>query len=133
MGEDSITITVREQRRAQILMRTLAGSITLKEATRVMDVSVRPARRLKASLTPRSWVPPSTASCPPLLWSDLCGLSPSSRERRHLDFAHPHALAHDVAIVGSEASRIVLFSRRRGSRRFRPLGGRGGKRTQIGR
>jgi len=43
-------MTVREQRRAQILTRVLEGTITLKEAALVMDLSLRQARRLKSQL-----------------------------------------------------------------------------------
>jgi len=50
MREDVIAMTVREQRRAQILTRVLEGTITLKEAALVMDLSLRQARRLKSQL-----------------------------------------------------------------------------------
>jgi transposase len=50
MNEDSITMTVREQRRTQLLTRVLEGAITLQEAARVMGLSVRQARRLKGAL-----------------------------------------------------------------------------------
>lgn len=43
-------MTVKEQRRAQVLMRVLGGAITLKEAAVIMGVSVRHARRLKGAL-----------------------------------------------------------------------------------
>jgi hypothetical protein len=43
-------MTVREQRRAQVLTRVLEGAITLKEAAMVMDLSLRQARRLKGEL-----------------------------------------------------------------------------------
>ena len=36
-------MTVREQRRAHVLMRVLGGAITLKEAAVIMGVSVRRA------------------------------------------------------------------------------------------
>ena len=50
MREDTIEMTKREQRRAQVLTWVLDGSITLKEAALVMDLSVRQARRLKGEL-----------------------------------------------------------------------------------
>src|SRR3982750_669976 len=50
MSEDTITMTVREQRRTQLLTRVLEGAITLQEAARVMGLSVRQARRLKGAL-----------------------------------------------------------------------------------
>ena len=43
-------MTVKEQRRAHVLMRVLGGAITLKEAAVIMGVSVRHARRLKGAL-----------------------------------------------------------------------------------
>lgn len=43
-------MTVREQRRAQMLTRVLEGTITLKEAAEVMGLSLRQARRLKGAL-----------------------------------------------------------------------------------
>ena len=43
-------MTVKEQRRAHVLMRVLGGAITLKEAAVIMGVSVRHARRLKRAL-----------------------------------------------------------------------------------
>ena len=43
-------MTVKEQRRAHVLMRALGGAITLKEAAVIMGVSVRHARRLKGAL-----------------------------------------------------------------------------------
>ena len=43
MKEDTITMTVKEQRRAHVLMRVLGGAITLKEAAVIMGVSVRHA------------------------------------------------------------------------------------------
>src|SRR3990167_4091898 len=50
MKEDTITMTVKEQWRAHVLMRALGGAITLKEAAVIMGVSVRHARRLKGAL-----------------------------------------------------------------------------------
>jgi transposase len=50
MKEDMIAMTVREQRRAQILTRVLEGAITLREAAQVMGLSLRQARRLKSEL-----------------------------------------------------------------------------------
>src|SRR2546421_439098 len=50
MREDTIAMTKREQRRAQILGSVLKGDITLGEAAIMMDLSVRQARRLKGSL-----------------------------------------------------------------------------------
>jgi hypothetical protein len=50
MREDAIAMTVREQRRAQMLTRVLEGAITLREAAEVMGLSVRQARRLKGEL-----------------------------------------------------------------------------------
>jgi transposase len=50
MNEDMIAMTVREQRRTQMLTRVLEGTITLTEAARVMGLSVRHARRLKGAL-----------------------------------------------------------------------------------
>jgi hypothetical protein len=50
MNEDMIAMTVREQRRTQMLTRVLEGTITLAEAARVMGLSVRQARRLKGGL-----------------------------------------------------------------------------------
>lgn len=50
MKEDMIAMTVREQRRAQILTRVLEGAVTLREAALVMDISLRQARRLKGQL-----------------------------------------------------------------------------------
>ncbi len=43
-------MTVREQRRTQMLARVLEGTITLPEAAEVMGLSVRQARRLKGAL-----------------------------------------------------------------------------------
>ena len=43
MKEDTITMTVKEQRRARVLMRVLGGAITLKKAAVIMEVSVRHA------------------------------------------------------------------------------------------
>jgi len=43
-------MTVKEQRRSQVLMRVQGGAITLKEAAVIMGVSVRHARRLKGVL-----------------------------------------------------------------------------------
>jgi len=43
-------MTVREQRRTQLLERVLEGTITLKEAAEVMGISLRHARRLKGAL-----------------------------------------------------------------------------------
>jgi len=43
-------MTVKEQRRAHVLMRALGGATTLKEAAVIMGVSVRHARRLKGAL-----------------------------------------------------------------------------------
>jgi len=43
-------MTIKEQRRAQILTRVLEGAITLGEAAEVMGLSVRQARRLKGNL-----------------------------------------------------------------------------------
>lgn len=43
-------MTVREQRRTQMLARVLEGTITLKEAAEVMGISLRQARRLKGAL-----------------------------------------------------------------------------------
>jgi hypothetical protein len=50
MSEDKIIMTVREQRRTQMLTRVLEGAITLQEAARVMGLSVRQTRRLKGAL-----------------------------------------------------------------------------------
>src|SRR4051794_14863047 len=50
MNEESITMTIREQRRTQILARVLAGTITLQEAAEVMGLSLRQARRLEGAL-----------------------------------------------------------------------------------
>src|SRR5688572_29307595 len=50
MKEGTITMTTREQRRAQQLTRVLEGAITLKEAAIVMGLSLRQARRLKGAL-----------------------------------------------------------------------------------
>jgi transposase len=50
MNEGTISMTVREQRRTQMLTRVLEGTITLTEAARVMGLSVRQARRLKGGL-----------------------------------------------------------------------------------
>ena len=43
-------MTVKEQRRAQVLTRVLEGAITLEEAAVVMGLSLRQARRLKGQL-----------------------------------------------------------------------------------
>jgi transposase len=51
MGKDTITLTVKEHRRAQVLARVVEGTITLQEAATVMDISLRQARRLKGQLT----------------------------------------------------------------------------------
>jgi transposase len=45
-----IAMTVREQRRVQVLTRVLEGAITLWEAAAVMGLSLRQARRLKGEL-----------------------------------------------------------------------------------
>jgi transposase len=50
MGKDTITMTAKEQRRAQVLARVLEGTFTLREAATVMDLSLRQARRLKGQL-----------------------------------------------------------------------------------
>jgi transposase len=49
MNEDTITMTMRDQRRAQLLTRVLAGTLTLREAAHVMGISLRQARRLKGA------------------------------------------------------------------------------------
>ncbi len=43
-------MTIREQRRTQMLARVLEGTITLQEAAKVMGISLRQARRLKGAL-----------------------------------------------------------------------------------
>src|SRR3954454_3678451 len=50
MGKDMITLTRREHRRAQVLVRVVEGSMTLQEAATVMELSLRQARRLKGQL-----------------------------------------------------------------------------------
>src|SRR5687767_14735342 len=50
MSEDTIRMTIREQRRTQMLTRVVEGTITLTEAATVMDLSLRQARRLKGAL-----------------------------------------------------------------------------------
>jgi transposase len=55
MREDTIAMTAREQRRAQVVTRVLEGAITLGEAAVVMGLSMRQARRLKRKL--HQWGP----------------------------------------------------------------------------
>jgi len=50
MGKDTITLTAKEHRRAQVLARVVEGTITLQEAATVLDISLRQARRLKGQL-----------------------------------------------------------------------------------
>ncbi len=45
-----ITMTAREQRRAHVLARVIAGELKLWEAAVVLGLSVRQARRLKRAL-----------------------------------------------------------------------------------
>jgi len=50
MNGDMISMTVREQRRLQLLTRVVEGTMTLTEAAEVMGLSLRQARRLKGGL-----------------------------------------------------------------------------------
>src|SRR4029453_16294530 len=50
MNEDMISMTVREQRRLQLLTRVVECTMTLTEAAEVMGLSLRQARRLKGGL-----------------------------------------------------------------------------------
>jgi uncharacterized glyoxalase superfamily protein PhnB len=47
---EGIAMTAREQRRAQVLTRVVAGELKLWEAAVVLGLSVRQARRLKGAL-----------------------------------------------------------------------------------
>ena len=47
---ERITMTAREQRRAHVLARVVAGEVKLWEAAVVLGLSVRQARRLKRAL-----------------------------------------------------------------------------------
>jgi transposase len=50
MGEDTITMSAHEQRRAWVLTRVCEGAITLEEAAELLAISPRHARRLKAAM-----------------------------------------------------------------------------------
>ena len=59
-------MTVKEQRRAHVLMRVLGGAITLKEAAVVMGVSVRHAcLRYAGTTTEKSLGPGGTQGAGP--------------------------------------------------------------------
>src|SRR4026208_2109405 len=50
MNGDMISMTVREQRRLQLLTRVVEGTMTLTVAAEVMGLSLRQARRLQGGL-----------------------------------------------------------------------------------